>query len=45
MPLPLHFGHAAMIVSFNLMSDYKRLIAFDAGPFPVIAPIISYRSS
>ena len=36
MPLPLHFGHAAMIVSFNLMFDYKRLIAFDAGPFPGI---------
>ena len=27
-----------MIVSFNLMFDYKRLIAFDAGPFPAIAP-------
>lgn len=27
-----------MIVSFYLMFDYKRLIAFDAGPFPAIAP-------
>lgn len=28
-----------MIVSFNIMFDYKRLIAFDAGPFPGILTI------
>lgn len=27
-----------MIVSFNLIFDYKRLIAFDAGLFPGITP-------
>lgn len=31
-----------MIVSFNLMSDYKRLIAFDAGMFPDVAPSLSW---
>jgi hypothetical protein len=30
-----------MIVSFNLVSDYKRLIAFDGSPFPAIAPNLS----
>lgn len=30
-----------MIVSFYLMSDYKHLIAFDAGTFPAIAPNLS----
>ena len=34
-----------MIVSFNLIFDYKHLIAFDAGLFPGIAANTALQSS